>query len=1605
MVNEDLHTKDVTLTEASLQAFIGKIKNDIQQSSTRQDFRIVDEDLLREPIEGKPNEYYGEFTEKEVRDNLGNIAVINKKIFAVNPYDIVKDDNNEILKGNDLIYKLQTDLDEKIEYQFYYNDNKIYIKLTNESYQDINNLLNYTYYNTYEENNIIKYKFYQFKLEQNTDLEPQEYYSLTEEQFKKENVSHSISDDEKDNYRYLTTDWVSVNDNENFSIDKHINLIKTSLPVQQSLFRRAYFDKNKYAAKTLSNNGFNETDNTLNLYSSIGTKILGKSAISNVKLIYNYTYPIHGIALYGIDNSLEHNGNIHTTDCNPESLFGSALPFIYSNDENKQPFSFNVYKANNLLSEENATQYKDNYIYDIQLFTDSFDHGIVPQYENDNNKKYYNGNLTLAYAHSLDEATFPRAVQVEGKNEKENTDIYTDNINNNYNYTLSIDFQNTYTNSSGQTEKYYTIQYTLFDKTSTTNINAIDAWNKDNGASKTERYFKFKSDLNVQILTQNNTNNETTTIEQTYYIESDYIYLSISFNDEISYEPNKYYYIDSEENYQLSEDENIDDNITYYQRQERPWLYSKTITTVYDENGELKVLESQNNPSITINKIDSILKINKEFFNNNSNNNFNLYFTDDCFVSVGQEELNKNTDVMLYNEFYFTRAVTERSCPDNTTLNSSTPKYNYYTQTNKAQKIYQNPTENYTVTFSPMYKGYYFIDTINYRLYKYLKLSMKNSGKAAKVDTFTYIIPFNADILNYFKAKGTTKSISFHDFILQPNSSTLRYVGAVDWTKVSNVNINNFNSWETKEELFIAGTSSTAISYIRYYDIASQFLSTRGTDWTNSNYFTYRIYYMINSLKDKINNGIAGFIESLNDKYIILPGYVNTTMCVCYLKKKNDDGTVSLLEPDEHNCIKYNAPPVGQWYQVVFSAKYFVQSISVTNSTNNISGKIKDTAKFFADSAQKLTFYADPTNTSSQKKTLSVAANVILDAAYQNAYLYYEGGTTSTDNTAKFVDPTTIIEKTSISYVANNQGNNLESIYSIDKTDSPCPLDIFIQACIELYGSFYTGQEDDGNGNVYKQLPTIVDNNSGSQATGMTENAMTLPTKDHDTLIYEYNADDLIVNYKDQSENQLKIQQLKYQIQGENKKKEVVRTLGEKVNEDTSYNYLYIISTDPEYKLTNTSLNNYIPADNNDNYRFYISSIDYTSKSSIQFENENDIKKDQINNIKEKVVEKNIEIYAELPADTTINYKLKYNCLIDDNKIIWDKYASIPIDNSNTTKDFPLYNINTNKNEIVEELLNETTGKSIMPLNLLTYQSTEESLYNELNQNFYKDNNLNITSGRHYFLENFARRLEYIDSFSQINPYPDNNYKLIQSGQLIDKNTNEEKILNGTFSIKNPFGDIGTLVKIHGYDDSGNLIDPSVSGIITINNESDAWRRPIIDEMTEDIVIAPETENGNLYASIVTRGGIAAAKTIKGERLYGAVWNDYAEYRQTPNVAPGRCVIEQGDGTLHQSTERLQPGASIVSDTYGFGVGETALAKTPIAVSGRVLAYPYEDRNSYKPGAAVCSGPNGTISMMTREEIREWPDCIVGTVSEIPQYEKWGTDAVNVDGRIWIKIK
>ena len=140
--------------------------------------------------------------------------------------------------------------------------------------------------------------------------------------------------------------------------------------------------------------------------------------------------------------------------------------------------------------------------------------------------------------------------------------------------------------------------------------------------------------------------------------------------------------------------------------------------------------------------------------------------------------------------------------------------------------------------------------------------------------------------------------------------------------------------------------------------------------------------------------------------------------------------------------------------------------------------------------------------------------------------------------------------------------------------------------------------------------------------------------------------------------------------------------------------------------------------------------------------------------------------------------------------------------------------------------------------------------------------------------------------------------------------------------------------------------------------------------------------------------------------IFGAAWNDYAEYRCGDVTEGGYCVVEKGDDTLVLSNARMIPGANLTSDTFGFAIGKSETCQTPVAVSGRVLAYPYEPTEEFKKniGRPVCSGPNGTVSIMSDEEYKEKGYCAIGTISAVPAYETWGSANVKVNGRVWIKV-
>ena len=188
-------------------------------------------------------------------------------------------------------------------------------------------------------------------------------------------------------------------------------------------------------------------------------------------------------------------------------------------------------------------------------------------------------------------------------------------------------------------------------------------------------------------------------------------------------------------------------------------------------------------------------------------------------------------------------------------------------------------------------------------------------------------------------------------------------------------------------------------------------------------------------------------------------------------------------------------------------------------------------------------------------------------------------------------------------------------------------------------------------------------------------------------------------------------------------------------------------------------------------------------------------------------------------------------------------------------------------------------------------------------------------------------------------------------------------------------------------------------GISISGTATNATNVNIADDTSSRLYVLGATTTGN------TRIYRESSVYMENNVLMGAAWNDYAEYRMAETKEPGRVVCETSSGKMILTTKRLQPACEIISDTFGFAIGQTEKCGTPIAAAGRVLAYTLEPRGEFELGDAVCSGPNGTVSRMTRAEIMQYPERIIGTVSEIPSYDTWGENNIKVNNRIWIRIR
>lgn len=163
----------------------------------------------------------------------------------------------------------------------------------------------------------------------------------------------------------------------------------------------------------------------------------------------------------------------------------------------------------------------------------------------------------------------------------------------------------------------------------------------------------------------------------------------------------------------------------------------------------------------------------------------------------------------------------------------------------------------------------------------------------------------------------------------------------------------------------------------------------------------------------------------------------------------------------------------------------------------------------------------------------------------------------------------------------------------------------------------------------------------------------------------------------------------------------------------------------------------------------------------------------------------------------------------------------------------------------------------------------------------------------------------------------------------------------------------------------------------------------------------------NSYATGITNHvTIDPSGYLTAARVYGAVWNDIADYLEVDQdieVEFGKVYVRTNTGETRLSVRPCEKGIiGIASDTYGMSVGKKGKGKKelPIALAGIVLAHC--DRE-YESGTPLTSGRDGGLTKMYWWELLFKPQSLVATFYKTEPQKKW--NGVIVNGRHWVKVK
>ena len=150
------------------------------------------------------------------------------------------------------------------------------------------------------------------------------------------------------------------------------------------------------------------------------------------------------------------------------------------------------------------------------------------------------------------------------------------------------------------------------------------------------------------------------------------------------------------------------------------------------------------------------------------------------------------------------------------------------------------------------------------------------------------------------------------------------------------------------------------------------------------------------------------------------------------------------------------------------------------------------------------------------------------------------------------------------------------------------------------------------------------------------------------------------------------------------------------------------------------------------------------------------------------------------------------------------------------------------------------------------------------------------------------------------------------------------------------------------------------------------------------------------------------AGELYASKSHNAVWNDFADLidvNRDLNLTYGCCYCFDGV-SYHKSSKYLDDGIiGIHSDTAGIFVGhKEGTTQMAVSVAGFVLAY--VDK-VYPPGTPLTCTKDGYLTEMLREDVRNFPEKLIGTFWRMEEGQVWGPygKEIDVDGRHWVKIR